>query len=400
MKEMFAAVLRMSLTASAAALMLLPLKLLLLRLGCPRRAALPLWIAVAFRLVSPAAPRAHISPFNLTGESGLAVNITEPPRFAAVGVDLTGLAAGIWLLGAVAMVVFGIASYTSLRLKLRFAVRAGENVYASEAVRCSFVLGIARPRIYVSDGLSTDDLAVVVSHERTHIKRKDYLLKIFAYLVLCVHWFNPLVWLMYRLFSDDLELVCDELTLIELGPENKRGYAELLLRTAASRKRTVMYGLAGFSAGGAKRRIKNALKTKAASKPRLAAGLTVCALLAAAFATDAAPALTTDIEFERVSALRPASGRVSAYGEISRVEGIFPNKYGSISIFFDVGVEDIAEVDFYDSKSGERVGGAGVMAKSESAYLFTGFDRGRTYDVEIRSRASRDWLIEGSFMVY
>ncbi len=65
-------------------------------------------------------------------------------------------------------------------------------------------------RIYLPVGLSEPELGYVLLHERTHIRRRDYLIKLLSFLALSVHWFNPVIWLACRLMSRDMEMSCDE----------------------------------------------------------------------------------------------------------------------------------------------------------------------------------------------
>jgi len=72
-------------------------------------------------------------------------------------------------------------------------------------------------------------------HEQTHINRKDYIIKILAFLISSVHWFNPLVWLAFVLMSTDMELSCDEKVLKIMGENIKKPYANSLLSLATER---------------------------------------------------------------------------------------------------------------------------------------------------------------------
>jgi beta-lactamase regulating signal transducer with metallopeptidase domain len=69
----------------------------------------------------------------------------------------------------------------------------------------------------------------VLLHERTHLRRRDHIIKFVSYFILCVHYFNPLAWAAFILMGADMEMSCDEKVLKEMGGEAKRGYSLALL---------------------------------------------------------------------------------------------------------------------------------------------------------------------------
>ena len=92
-----------------------------------------------------------------------------------------------------------------------------ENIKQSERVSTPFVLGIFRPVIYLPYHLAEEDLAYVVAHERAHIGRRDHWWKPLGFALLCVYWFNPLLWLAYVLLCRDMEGACDEAVIETMG---------------------------------------------------------------------------------------------------------------------------------------------------------------------------------------
>ena len=110
------------------------------------------------------------------------------------------------------------------------AVRLRDNIYQSEQIPAPFVLGLARPRIYVPFCLSDRDLEHVLAHERAHIRRRDGAWKLLGFLLLSVYWFHPLLWAAYLLFCRDIEAACDEAVIRDLPEAERRAYAAALLR--------------------------------------------------------------------------------------------------------------------------------------------------------------------------
>ena len=182
----------------------------------------------------------------------------------------------IWFAGIAVLLIYGFISYLCFNRKLRTAVRMRDNVWQSDQVKSPFILGIIYPKIYIPFGLSEEALSYVLTHEHIHLQRKDHLVKAFACLVLSVHWFNPLVWLAFRLMNKDMEMSCDERVLKELDTgsgSEKKGYSMSLL-AFASNQRFYAPGPLAFGESAVKSRIKNVLRWK---KPQH--WMTVCALV-------------------------------------------------------------------------------------------------------------------------
>ena len=116
----------------------------------------------------------------------------------------------VWLIGALGITVYCSVRFIMLKRKLRNAENTGGNVYVSDKISAPFVFGFFVPRIYLPDVLANDEKEYILLHERTHIKHGDWLLKIIGMTAVSVHWFNPLVWLAYTLFEQDIEMRCDE----------------------------------------------------------------------------------------------------------------------------------------------------------------------------------------------
>ena len=195
---------------------------------------------------------------------------------------LSFIAGMVWLAGIGVMLFWALVSVLRLRLKMRQAVKENGRVMKCERVGSPFILGVFRPRIYLPFGLDETTERLVLAHEQAHISRRDHWIKPFAFLLLSVYWFNPALWAGYILLCRDIELLCDERVLREVGNENKKAYANALLSLSEPHRRLSACPLA-FGEGKVSGRIKNVLSYK---KPTLwiliAAGVTgavICALL-------------------------------------------------------------------------------------------------------------------------
>jgi beta-lactamase regulating signal transducer with metallopeptidase domain len=167
----------------------------------------------------------------------------------------------IWTLGMLALVTYGIVSYMMLKKKVSTAMLIYDNIFECEKIKTPFVLGIMKPKIYLPIGLGEKEKSYILKHEQTHIKGFDYIIKPIAFLMLCVHWFNPLVWLSFILMSNDMEMACDEKVIKELGSGIKKDYSTSLLSMSVGKKLVNGSPLA-FGENNTKRRIKNVLKYK------------------------------------------------------------------------------------------------------------------------------------------
>lgn len=292
----FETVVKMNIAASLTAAVL-AVKYILERLGLPRRVMFLLWIVIAFRLVCPTAPQSRLSVMNLfTRETAVEQSVGYMDKtdeaVAPVGSDKTSALpdaiAVIWLCGAAVMLARGAVSYARLKRRLRFAVRYEGNVYFADDIPTAFVLGILRPKIYIPSG--TERLEYIIVHERTHIRRLDHISKLLAYVLLSVNWFDPVNWLLFRVFSDDIELACDERVTASLNTEARKEYMNALLDAAIGKNFAKIPYHVCFSESITKRRIKAMLKVKKLSAPAAAAAVICCVIAGAALGTGAVTA--------------------------------------------------------------------------------------------------------------
>jgi len=306
-ERVFLSVLNMSLTGAFVIAAILLARLLLKK--APKVLSYALWAAAGFRLAFPFTLKGAFSliPFNSTPipqdiatqtapriDSGImaldnAVNAALPAAVPAVSANplQIWLAVGcfIWIIGMAAMLIYGAVSIAVLHHRLRGAVHVGDHIYEDTQLKTPFVLGFFRPGIYLPAGLSGDERRYILLHEHTHIRRRDPLVKMLAYLILCLHWFNPLVWAAFILMGADMEMSCDERVLRELGGDIKNAYSLALVRVASGRKILNGSPLA-FGEGGMKERVKNVLNFKKHSRIIIIAAVMLVAVLSVGFAVN------------------------------------------------------------------------------------------------------------------
>lgn len=166
-----------------------------------------------------------------------------------------------WILGIIILLAYSIVSLIKLQKYLKNAVHERDNIYLAEHLETPFVMGIIRPKIYLSASLTAEEKKYVLLHEEMHIRRFDHVIKIFSFFVLCLHWFNPLVWVSFFASGKDMEMSCDEAVIKELGSKVKKEYSASLLTLATGRRIIGSTPLA-FGEGDTKDRIKNVLNYK------------------------------------------------------------------------------------------------------------------------------------------
>lgn len=184
----------------------------------------------------------------------------------------------IWLCGIIVLLMYTIVRYVNLRQKICTAVPLYDNIYQSENISSSFILGIIKPKIYLPFDIGKQELDYIISHERAHIRRGDHIIKPLALAVAAVHWFNPLVWLAFVLLSRDIELACDERVISKLDRDSRADYTTALLKCSLPKNQAA--GLLSFGEVGVKRRIRAVMLYKKPTFPLVCFALTIAAILA------------------------------------------------------------------------------------------------------------------------
>ncbi len=167
----------------------------------------------------------------------------------------------VWVGGMVLMITYTAVSYLVLRKKMEEATQLRENVWQCEQVDSPFVLGFIKPRIYLPYAINDSDMANVIAHEQAHIQRKDHWWKPIGFLLLSIHWFNPVLWLSYILLCRDIEAACDEKVIKHMDKDEMRTYSTALLHCSVHRRRIAACPLA-FGEIGVKERIKHVMNYK------------------------------------------------------------------------------------------------------------------------------------------
>lgn len=326
MAEVFQKVLNMSIAASWLILAVIVLRFLLKR--APKRYTLLLWAVVGLRLALPWSIESALSliPSAATLPEGImlarspaldtgieVLNEAINPGFAAAFAPQPGASANplqvllpvgsmIWLAGMAALLIWALASWLRLGSRMRTAVRLEGNVYESDRADGPFMLGLFRPRVYLPFGLGEAERGHVLAHEREHIRRGDQVVKLLGFLLLCLHWFNPLVWLAYALLCRDIELACDERVVRGMAAGERADYSQALLDLSRPRRFVSACPLA-FGEASVKSRVKSVLNYKKPALWLAALAVVVCVGAAVCFLTDpkAAAEDAGEDESERVA---------------------------------------------------------------------------------------------------
>ncbi len=198
---------------------------------------------------------------------------------------LTAIAANVWLLGVIAMLIYVIVSYIRVYRKVRVRLPLQPRVYECDTIPTPFIFGLFRPCIYLPSSLSSTDRTYVIAHEQAHLKRLDHIWKPLGFLLLTVYWFNPLLWVAYIVLCRDIELACDERVIRNMDKEDTAAYTEALLHCSAKQKFITACPLA-FGESGVKARIKNALHYKKPAFWLILTAIAVCIAVAVCFLTN------------------------------------------------------------------------------------------------------------------
>ena len=235
------------------------------------------------------------------------------------------LLAAIWLAGVVMMLTYMLVSYLGIYRRVCTAVRLEDNVYRCGSWGTPFVLGLLRPRIYVPEGMDDAALPQVLAHERCHIRRGDHLVKPLAFLLLALHWFNPVLWAAYVLLGRDMENACDERVLRGVDGAGRAAYSRALVACAVRQRPAAVCPLA-FGEVAVQERVKNAMNGK---KPAVWAAVLLAiaaAVIAVCFLTSPGrrePPVDGAWDAETLYALRtPYVGDPSAVGRILNAVGL------------------------------------------------------------------------------
>lgn len=321
MNRIFSTLLTMSIGAAWLILTVILLRLLLKQ--APKWVNCVLWGFVGLRLVCPFVPESRFSlmpgAFRMQNRYGSAADLTlaQTPvsggKLSQTVVDgagaagLTGIQTGagavttgfrgewiqqilsvgsiFWLIGVIVLLGYAVYSYLRVRRQVSEAVWLRENFWICDQVKSPFILGLLKPKIYLSSSMEKAQLPYVIAHEQAHLRRGDQWWKPLGFVLLMIHWYNPFVWVAYILFCRDLELACDESAVRDLTLEERKNYSYALLSCSMQRRLVTVCPLA-FGEVGVKKRVKEILNYKKPSFWILLAAVVVCVIVAVCFLTD------------------------------------------------------------------------------------------------------------------
>ena len=316
-------VLDMSKTASIVILVVLFARLLLKK--APKIFSYALWAVVLFRLLCPFSFETPVSvvpeipsvsqgytltdePISVFGASEAAYQAVGDALNGGLGIqhirttekDETGMTRyvttdwwSVWILfgqyvwaaGVAVMLLYSVKSYLKIRKDLMVVVPLRDNIFIADDIKSPFVVGLLRPKIYLPCDLGKKEQEYIILHEQHHIKRLDHIVKALAFLALTVHWFNPLVWLVFVLAGKDMEMSCDEAVIRKIGSDVRADYSASLLTLATGRRIIAGTPLA-FGEGDTKGRINNLAKWKKPAVLIVVLAVIVCTVVAVCFLTD------------------------------------------------------------------------------------------------------------------
>lgn len=309
MADIFLRLVNMSITASWITLAVIIIRFVFKK--APKFLNCFLWLMVAFRLVFPFSfesilsliPSTQTIPNDIITENSFDINtgigfvdnqvnsylsdhyyegVTVPTDN---GFNVIGVLSIIWLIGMAVMLIYAVLSYIKIRQKVAEAVPYMGNVLMCDNIGTPFILGLIRPKIYITSDLNETDLSYVLKHEQAHLKRRDHLWKPFGFVLLTVYWFNPVMWIAYALLCRDIELACDEKVINEMGLENKKAYSNALINCSVPRKFISACPLA-FGETDMKGRIKSVLKYKKPTVITVCVAVLVCIIAGVCLMTD------------------------------------------------------------------------------------------------------------------
>lgn len=256
MSTVFVTILNMSIAAGWLVLAVVLMRFILKK--APKSIACLLWAVVAIRLCLPftiesavslipsaqTVPPSAVTDMTPQLDSGIESldELIDPviaadPRTSATPLQIfIEIAAWIWLIGMIGMLVYALISTLLLRRRIRESVPLQENIMQCDRIDTPFLLGLFAPRIYLPSSVTGKQMEHIVAHEQAHIARRDHWWKPLGFLLLTVHWFNPLIWLGYVLLCRDIELACDERVIERMDGEQRQAYSETLLSCSLPRR--------------------------------------------------------------------------------------------------------------------------------------------------------------------
>ena len=316
----------------------------------PKKTFLVLWELVMLRLLIPFSIPSMFSIYTLVTHSISSTTLPEagtdysiptmqglfvttqgaeqPPADASPSISMWFM---VWCAGILLTALFFVISYLRCLIEFRTALPVRNHyiekwlaerplkrtilVRQSDRISAPLTYGIFRPVILMPkkmDWKNEKQLQYVLSHEYVHICRYDTATKLIATLALCIHWFNPFVWVMYTLFNRDIELACDESVIRQFGEKSKSAYSLMLINMEATKSGLLPF-CNNFSKNAIEERITAVMKTKKTSLFAICIAAALIVGVTTTFATSAAGIGEKDTihdtdfseeEFDKLLALR------------------------------------------------------------------------------------------------
>lgn len=320
-RELFSVVFDISVISGIFILVVIVLRILLNR--SPKWTRYFFWLLVALRLSCPLffesewsiIPRSLISTVENFDKAGMR---EAPDSFSnriilinednsmhyytetsekSTDIDILGIASVVWIIGVGVLLIRLLCDNISVSKKINSAVRVdklGEKIgfceklnanetYFADGIRTSFTKGLFRPKIFIPSNVSPGDIDIIIAHEKVHIKRKDYLWKQLGFIIVSIHWFNPMVWVGYILFVNDIELACDEKVIMGMDETDRRRYLLALIHSIENSNK-LTFSTVAFGKMPIRRRLKAIMNIKklsvSAAAIAIAAGIGVGAFFA------------------------------------------------------------------------------------------------------------------------
>lgn len=242
----------------------------------PRRVMFVLWAIPFVRMWMPFGLSSEYSLMTLMSELGtktvvvwdkqitsmntvrLAHNYFPNEYEISVFETLFDVASIIWMIVAVAIIVFVFTVYFISKDDMGEIERLKDNIYFSDKIKSPYVYGIIRQKIILPCEYENKEVTYILAHEKVHISRKDNLWRTLVFVTVAINWFNPFAWLFFKNFLSDLELSCDEKVLNKSGEKEKKEYAKELLNCVE--KRSLLHS--PFGGAKIRKRIENIMSYK------------------------------------------------------------------------------------------------------------------------------------------
>ena len=266
---------------------------------------------------------------------------------------LLNVLSGIWLAGVGLMFLYTLASYCLLRRKVATAIAIRKGIYQCDYVDSPFVLGLIRPVIYLPFGMADQDMGYVIAHEQAHIRRFDHWWKPLGFLLLTIHWFNPIMWVAYILLCRDIELACDEKVIEKLGNEQRADYTQALVVCSIKRRSIAACPLA-FGEVGVKERVKSIMNYRKPAFWVVLLAILGCVGIAICFLTDPIDSAEEPVETDGM--------------QMQQVSFLYDTEQGYYLLIGADGVNEI-QVSLPDSGGGVVNADGSSFKKGEKVYL-------------------------------